>query len=391
MDLYSDYRMIIDGKPVAGDAEFDIYNPATGDVFATAPDCSEAQLDEAVASSQRAFESWKNLSFDERAECLLKASKALRNAAPDMARLFTREQGRPVGFAQVEIESAADWLEQIAVKRPPVQVHEDSDAQYIETSYVPLGVICAIAPWNFPVSLAIWKIAPALLTGNTMVLKPSPFTPLCTLKMGEIFADILPPGVLNVISGGDSLGPWMTSHPGFAKISFTGSTATGKRVMESASKDLKRITLELGGNDAAIVMPDVDLDAVAEKIFFGSFFNTAQICVATKRLYVHEDVYDGLRDRLIAMAEATKLGDGTEQGTTMGPIQNSRQFERVQDLLQDAKDSGLNVIECSDMPDANGYFIPITIVDNPPEHTRVVQEEAFGPILPMLKLSLIHI
>ena len=203
----------------------------------------------------------------------------MRDAAPDMARLFTREQGRPVGFAQVEIESAADWLEQIAVKRPPVQVHEDSDAQYIETSYVPLGVICAIAPWNFPVSLAIWKIAPALLTGNTMVLKPSPFTPLCTLKMGEIFADILPPGVLNVISGGDSLGPWMTSHPGFAKISFTGSTATGKRVMESASKDLKRITLELGGNDAAIVMPDVDLDAVAEKIFFGSFFNTAQICV----------------------------------------------------------------------------------------------------------------
>ena len=387
MDLYSDYRMIIDGKPVAGDAEFDIYNPATGDVFATAPDCSEAQLDEAVASSQRAFESWKNLSFDERAECLLKASKALRDAAPDMARLFTREQGRPVGFAQVEIESAADWLEQIAVKRPPVQVHEDSDAQYIETSYVPLGVICAIAPWNFPVSLAIWKIAPALLTGNTMVLKPSPFTPLCTLKMGEIFADILPPGVLNVISGGDSLGPWMTSHPGFAKISFTGSTATGKRVMESASKDLKRITLELGGNDAAIVMPDVDLDAVAEKIFFGSFFNTAQICVSTKRLYVHEDVYDGLRDRLIAMAEATKLGDGTEQGTTMGPIQNSRQFERVQDLLQDAKDSGLNVIECSDMPDANGYFIPITIVDNPPEHTRVVQEEAFGPILPMLKFT----
>ncbi len=387
MDFYSDYKMVIDGKLVSGDAEMDIYNPATGAAFAQAPDCSKAQLDLAVESSQKAFQSWKNLSFDERADYLRKASKALTEAAPEMARLFTQEQGRPVDFAQVEIAGAGDWLNTIADKRPPVDVHEDSDAQYIETSYVPLGVICGIAPWNFPVSLAVWKIAPALLTGNTMVLKPSPFTPLCTLKMGEIFSKILPPGVLNVITGGDDLGPWMTSHPGFAKISFTGSTATGKRVMESASKDLKRITLELGGNDAAIVMPDVDLDVVAEKIFFGSFFNTAQICVATKRLYVHEDVYDGLRDRLIAMAEGTKLGDGSEQGTTMGPIQNSRQFERVKDLLQDAKDAGLNVIECSDMPKAGGYFVPITIVDNPPEDSRVVQEEAFGPILPMLKFT----
>ena len=387
MDLYNNFRMTIDGKLIDGESKIDVYNPATGEVFAQAPDCSKEQLNQAVESSQKAFQTWKNLSFDERADYLIKASEALTKVAPEMARLFTQEQGRPVDFAQIEIASAGDWFKSIAAKRPPFEIHEDSDEQYIETSYSPLGVVCAIAPWNFPVSLAVWKIAPALLTGNTMVLKPSPFTPLCTLKMGEIFSKFLPAGVLNIISGGDDLGPWMTSHPGFAKISFTGSTATGKRVMESASKDLKRITLELGGNDAAIVMPDVDLDKVAEKIFFGSFFNTAQICVATKRLYVHEDVYDGLRDRLVAMAEATKLGDGTEQGTTMGPIQNVRQFERVKDLLQDAKDSGLNVIECSDMPKAEGYFIPITIVDNPPEETRVVQEEAFGPILPMLKFS----
>jgi len=311
----------------------------------------------------------------------------LTAAAPEMARLFTREQGRPVGFAEVEIATSGDWLKGVCEMRPPVDVHEDSETQFIETSYVPLGVVCAIAPWNFPVSLAIWKIAPALLSGNTMVLKPSPFTPLSTLKMGEIFAEILPAGVLNIVSGGDDLGPWMTSHPGFNKISFTGSTATGKRVMESAAKDLKRVTLELGGNDAAIVMPDVDLDEVAEKIFFGTFFNTAQICVATKRLYVHEDVYDGLRDRLIAMAEGTKLGDGSEQGTDMGPIQNIKQFERVKELLEDAKDKGLNVIECSKSVNEDGYFIPITIVDNPPEDTRVVQEEAFGPILPMLKFK----
>ena len=387
MDFNKNYDMTIDGKSVPGAAEIEVVNPATGEVFAKAPDCSPAQLDAAVESSQKAFELWKKLSFDERAAYLNKCAEALADVAPQMARLFTREQGRPVDFATMEIAGSVDWIKAVTQFRPPVHVFEDSAEQFVETKYVPLGVVCGIAPWNFPINLAIWKIAPALLAGNTMVLKPSPFTPLATLKMGQLFGEILPPGVLNIISGGDDLGPWMTSHPGFAKISFTGSTATGKRVMESASKDLKKITLELGGNDAAIIMPDVDLDEIAEKIFFGSFFNTAQICVATKRLYVHEDVYEGLRDRLIAMAKGTKLGDGSEQGTNMGPIQNIKQFERVKELLADAKDNGLDVIECSTMPESDGYFIPVTIVDNPPEQTRVVQEEAFGPILPMLKFK----
>lgn len=387
MDLNSDYFMTVDGKSVAGDSTIEVVNPATGEVFTKAPDCSPAQLDEAVASSREAFQTWKKLSFEERADYLKKCGEALTEIVPELSRLFTREQGRPVDFAALEINGGIDWIKAVAEFRPPVHVFEDSKEQFIETRYVPLGVICAIAPWNFPINLALWKIMPALLAGNTMVLKPSPFTPLATLKMGELFGKILPPGVLNVISGGDDLGPWMTSHPGFNKISFTGSTATGKRVMESAAKDLKRITLELGGNDAAIIMPDVDLDEIAEKIFFGSFFNTAQICIATKRLYVHEDVYEGLRDRLIAMAKGAKLGDGSEQGTDLGPIQNIRQFERVKALLKDAKDSGLNVIECSKMPESDGYFIPVTIVDNPPEQSRVVQEEAFGPILPMLKFK----
>jgi acyl-CoA reductase-like NAD-dependent aldehyde dehydrogenase len=178
----------------------------------------------------------------------------------------------------------------------------------------------------------------------------------------------------------------MTSHPGFDKISFTGSTETGKRVMQSAAKDLKRVTLELGGNDAAIVMPDVDLDEVAQKIFFGAFFNTAQICVATKRLYVHEAVYDGLRDRLAAIAAAVKVGDGAEQGTVLGPIQNKRQYDRVMNLLEDAKANRLTLIQGGPVPEG-GYFVPVTIVDNPPEDSRVVQEEAFGPILPMLKFA----
>jgi len=388
MDMMSGFEMTINGRGVAGtDGTFDVFNPATGQAFESAPECSESQLDEAVKSSRAAFPAWRATPIEERAALLFKAGEVLMAHAEEMGRLFTREQGRPVEQATQEVQGAAQWLQAVSVMRPPVHISEDSDTQFIETKYVPLGVVCAIAPWNFPISLAVWKIAPALLAGNTMVLKPSPFTPLCTLKMAELFRDVFPAGVLNVITGGDRLGPWMTAHPGFNKISFTGSTATGKRVMESASKDLKRLTLELGGNDAAIVLPDVDLDDVAQKIFFGAFFNTSQICIATKRLYVHEDVYEGLRDRLVAIAKATKVGDGADQGTNLGPIQNQRQYERVLDLIDDAKTNNLTLLEGADVPEGEGYFIPITIVDNPPEASRVVQEEAFGPILPMLKFE----
>lgn len=387
MNFAADYVMTIDGVATPGETLIEVVNPATGQPFATAPECSAAQLDAAVAAAQAAFKTWRHVPITERQAMVARAGDVLLASADDLARLFTREQGRPVDLARQEIARAAMWLQAVAGMTPPVHVSEDSDTQFIETRYVPLGVICAIAPWNAPISLAMWKAAPALVAGNTMVLKPSPFTPLCTLKIGELFRDVFPPGVLNVISGGDTLGPMMTSHPGFAKISFTGSTATGKRVMESAAKDLKRVSLELGGNDAAIVLPDVDLDAVAQKIFFGAFYNSAQICVATKRLYVHEDVYDGLRDRLVAIARTIRVGDGSEQGVVLGPIQNKRQYDRVMALLDDARANRLTLLQGSAVPDGGGYFVPVTIVDNPPEDARVVVEEAFGPILPMLKFS----
>ena len=387
VDFQSDYQMTIDGRGVTSETSIAVINPATGQAFAEAPDCSADQLEQAVASARKAFKTWRQTPIEERQAAVAKAGALLIEHADDISRLFTREQGRPVGGAKGEIVGAGKWMQNVAKMSPPVHVSEDTATSFIETRYVPLGVICAISPWNFPVNLSMWKVAPALVAGNTMVLKPSPFTPLCILKIGELFRDVFPAGVLNIISGGDNLGPAMTAHPGFAKISFTGSTATGKRVMETASKDLKRLTLELGGNDAAIVLPDVDLDDVAQKIFFGAFFNTAQICVATKRLYVHEDVYDGLRDRLVAIAGAVKVGDGSEQGSVLGPIQNKRQFERVMELLEDAKTNNLTLIQGSAVPDNGGYFVPVTIVDNPPESSRVVQEEAFGPILPMLKFA----
>lgn len=386
MRFDSDYKMLIDGQLVSASEALDVVNPATGKPFAACPRASQEDLESAVMAAQEAFRSWKKTPIDERRALLRKAAGLIAENADALASLFTKEQGRPTDLAKQEILGASYWLSSTADLDLPVDVTEDSDTRRIEVHHVPLGVVCGIVPWNFPVLLASWKIAPALLAGNTIVLKPSPFTPLCTLKIGELFQDVFPPGVFNVISGGDELGPWMTAHPGFAKISFTGSTATGKRVMESAARDLKRVTLELGGNDAAIVLPDVDVDKVTEQLFAGAFGNTAQICVATKRLYVHEDIYDAVRDKMHALAKAAPVGDGSAQGNMFGPIQNKAQYERVLDLMEDAKKEGLTMLYGADVPE-EGYFIPLTIVDNPPENSRVVQEEAFGPILPMMKFS----
>lgn len=386
MNFDSDYRMTIGGRLVSAGSTISVVNPATGDVFAEAPNCSREQLDEAVKVAREAFPAWRATPLEERQRLLMAAADLIDAHAAEIARLFTREQGRPVAGAIAEVGIGTSWLRAFGAMAPPVHRVDGGDGQIIETHYVPLGVVGAISPWNFPVNLSIWKIAPALLAGNTMVLKPSPFTPLCMLKIGELLNEVFPPGVLNLITGDDDLGPAMTSHPGFAKISFTGSTATGKKVMESASKDLKRVTLELGGNDAAIVLPDADVDEVAARIFYGAFFNSAQICIATKRLYIHEAIYDRMRDKLLEIARATKVGDGSEQGTDLGPIQNKRQYDRVTELVADARENGLVLLEGSAVPD-QGYFVPVTLVDNPPEDSRVVREEAFGPILPLLKFS----
>ncbi|MBA2933811.1 aldehyde dehydrogenase family protein [Sphingomonas sp. CGMCC 1.13654] len=384
MDFETGYTMTIGGRPASGDGTIDVVNPADGDVFAQAPRATAADLDAAVVAARAAFPAWRDTPIVERRRILSEAAQRIGEHAEALGRLFTREQGRPLPLAIQEVKGGAWWLRATTKLDLPVEVTEDSETRRIEVHHVPLGVVCAIVPWNFPVLLAMWKIAPALLAGNTMVLKPSPFTPLCMLKIGELLRGLVPDGVLNIVTGGDELGPMMTSHPGFAKISFTGSTATGKRVMESAAKDLKRVTLELGGNDAAIVMPDIDLDAVVEQIFHGAFYNSAQVCIATKRMYIHEDIYDALRDRLHEIARRVTVGDGAAPGTDYGPIQNKPQHDRVMALIDEAKASGLTLLQGKEVP-AKGYFVPITIVDNPPEDAHVVTEEAFGPILPLLK------
>lgn len=386
MNFSSDFAMTINGEAVSGCAHLDVINPASARVFAQCPEASAADLDRAVQAASDAFKSWKRVPIEERRAMLIKAGDLIMANADPLASLFTKEQGRPVALAKQEILGAGYWFHATAALDLPVDITEDTDTRRVEVHHEPLGVVCAIVPWNFPVLLASWKIAPALLAGNTIIVKPSPYTPLCTLKIGELLRSVFPAGVVNIITGGDALGPMMTAHKGFAKISFTGSTATGKRVMETAARDLKRLTLELGGNDAAIVLPDVDPDKVSQSLFDGAFSNSAQICVATKRLYVHNDIYDDVRDRMVEIAKRAVLGDGSQQGTQFGPVQNKAQYERVVNLLESARAEGLTIHQGA-TPELDGYFVPLTIIDNPPEDSRVVVEEAFGPILPMMRFE----
>lgn len=387
IDFFSNYSMTIDGNRALSTRTIEIINPATEEVIASAPDASREQLDQAVAAAKRAFPAWSARSLAERQALVAKIGDAIEANAEEFMRLLTREQGKPRKGAEWEIGGAAIWLREIAKQELPVHIAEQSESRSIETRRVPLGVVGGITPWNFPVLLAVWKIAPALAAGNTMVIKPSPWTPLCTLKLGELIRDILPPGVLNVVSGGNDLGAWLCQHPDVRKISFTGSTTTGRKIMESASGTLKRITLELGGNDPAIVLPDVDIAETAKQLFWAAFQNSAQFCVAAKRLYIHEDIYDALSAALVDYARTIKVGDGAEQGTDLGPIQNRMQFDKLADILADARAKGHRFLLGGDIEDGQGYFVPVTIIDNPPEDSRVVVEEAFGPVLPLLRFS----
>ena len=386
--MVAQYQNLINGKLVDNGKWIDVVNPATELVIGQVPDCGQAELDAAVAAARAAFPAWKATPIAERRAMLGKMADAIKANSDELMRLLTSEQGKPHMQATGEIAGCVGMTKALSQLELKETISEDSDKRLSRTRRVPVGVVGGIVPWNFPVLMAVQKIVPALTSGCVMVLKPSPFTPLATLRMAQLIAEVFPAGVLNVITGGDALGPMLTAHPDIDKITFTGSTATGKRVMETASKDLKRITLELGGNDAAIVLPDADVKKVAEKLFWASFYNAGQVCIAAKRIYIHEDIYDELSQAIAAYASAMTVGDGAEQGTTIGPIQNKPQYNRVLELIQDAKDKGYKFLTGGDHdPSIPGYFVPVTVLDNPPEDARIVSEEQFGPVMPLMKFA----
>jgi acyl-CoA reductase-like NAD-dependent aldehyde dehydrogenase len=362
---------------------FGVINPATGEVFAEAPECSKEQLDAAFESAAKAQRDWASDEGARRA-ALIKVAEALMGAAGTLSPIITAEQGKPIDQANIEVFGSAVWCQYYAGLETPPEVIQDDDNATVEIVHRPLGVVAAITPWNFPLILAFWKIAPALLAGNTLVLKPSPFTPLSSLKVGELLRGVLPDGVLNVVSGGDELGAWMTSHPMPRKVSFTGSIETGKKVAQSAAPDLKRVTLELGGNDAAIILDDADPAAVAKGVFDGAFANNGQVCSAVKRVYVPESLHAQVVDALVEHAKAAKVGEGNEPGVQLGPINNAPQYERVGELVADAIAGGATAATGGAPMDRPGYFFEPTILTNISDGVRIVDEEQFGPALPVI-------
>jgi acyl-CoA reductase-like NAD-dependent aldehyde dehydrogenase len=384
-DYAAPYRLLIDGRLVDAAARLDVINPATGKVFAQCPAASAAELDAAVGAARRAFPAWKALGFAARAALVGRFAAALEAEKEPLARLLTQEQGKPVGQSREEIArggTLAVGMTRISIES---EVIIDTAERYVELRYQPLGVAGIITPWNAPVNLAIGPLTSALYTGNCAIIKPSPFTPLTTLRIGEILREIFPAGVVAVLAGGDDLGALLTTHPDIDKISFTGSVATGKKVMASAAGTLKRVTLELGGNDAAIVLEDVDVADVARKLFFAATVNSGQVCMAVKRIYAHEKIHAALCEALAAEARKAKLGDGLDPATTLGPIQNRRQYERVRELRADAGAHG-QLIEGSAVPD-QGYFIAPAVVTGLGEGDRLVAEEQFGPVFPVMPFS----
>ena len=387
-DLQTDFSLLIGGELVrSAAASLDVINPATGKVFARCPAAGQAELDRAVAAARKALPQWSALSYEERAGYIKRMAAALKTHQNSLAELLTREQGKPVGQSRDEIGRAATQSEGMAAITIPVEKLAEDAEKRIELRYRPLGVVGIITPWNAPINLAAGPLTAALYTGNTVVLKPSPYTPLATLKMGEVLREVFPPGVINVIAGGDSVGAGMTEHSGIDKISFTGSVATGKKVMASAAGTLKRVTLELGGNDAAIVLDDVDPKTVAPKLFFAACVNSGQVCMAIKRIYAHEKVYDALCEALAEEARKARIGDGLDPQTQYGPIQNRMQYDKVVGILDDTRRVGGRILAGGDLPGGDGYFVPPTIVTDVAETSRIVREEQFGPVVPVLKFS----
>ncbi len=387
----TDYKMIIDGQKVDADSTFPVLNPATEEIIAQCPRASATQVDQAVAAARRAFPAWSATSENERSALVHAIADKIEAHGEELAQLLTQEQGKPVnGFAGMgagwEIGGTLAWCHATADLELPVEVIQDNDEARIEVHRKPLGVVGSITPWNFPLMIAIWHVMPALRTGNTVVIKPSEYTPLTTLRAVELINDLLPPGVLNIVTGDGSVGAAMSAHPDINKMVFTGSTATGKKIMESAAGTLKRVTLELGGNDAAIVLADTNVEEAAPKIFATAMLNNGQTCAALKRLYVHEDIYDDMCQALAAIAGSVTTGDGSGD-VDFGPIQNKMQFERVCELAGEARDSGATFLTGGEVTAERGYFYPVTIVADIADDTRLVQEEPFGPILPILKFT----
>ncbi|KAK8029789.1 NAD-dependent aldehyde dehydrogenase [Apiospora rasikravindrae] len=390
-DYETTFRNVIDNELTTTAETRRAVDPSTGKPLFEVPVSTQQDVHRAVAAGQAAFPAWRDLSTDDRASYLLKFADAIDANRDGLGALLGKETGKPPPGVNMELFHLGNLIRMIVPLRIEEELVEETEERKVVRRYVPLGVGVGITAWNFPMGLGVVKLAAALLVGNVFIWKPSPYSPYTALKLGELATCIFPRGVLQVLSGGEDLGPMLTAHPGVAKISFTGSVATGKKVMAACAATLKRVTLELGGNDAAIVCADADLATVVPKIAFLSYVNSGQICLAIKRVYVHETIYDAFLAAFIEVVKTFKVGGSTDADAALGPVQNSMQYAKVQDLYNDVSKQGLNIAYKAELPTSTtateGFFLPPTVVDNPPDASRIVTEEPFGPIVPLIKWS----
>ncbi|MCW2934031.1 MAG: Aldehyde Dehydrogenase [Actinomycetia bacterium] len=372
---------LVNGKVVRSEQSFPVASPATGEVVAHCPDAGLDLLDEAVAAAQAAQPGWQALGEASRREIVRSLGAAVIEHFGAIDELESLEKGVPM--AAVELYMAQVYANHAADTPVPVEVIEDTDDRLVRLVRKPVGVVAAISPWNAPLLIMAEKVFSALVVGNTVVAKPSPFTPLGTLKMAQVWKDLLPPGVLNVLAGGDELGAALVNHRGTSMISFTGSVSAGKKIAAAAGQAMKPVVCELGGNDAAIVLPDVDVKVVAPRIFGSAFLMSGQTCAAVKRLYVHRSIYQSMVDELAGYAKLAVAAPAADGGT-VGPLVTRPQFERVSELVRDALDHGAAAAAGGAPAGGNGYYFAPTILTGVGPGVRIVDEEQFGPVLPVI-------
>lgn len=380
--------MYMNGQAVLGKGKsIDVINPATLDVIAHVPSTTSEQLDECVGKAKEAFATWKNVDDQKIIQAFNAIAENILSQKNELATLITQEQGKPLFLAEVEVELTAQWINYVASLTVPVEHYQDENGKKITVYNRPLGVIASVTPWNWPFMIAAWHLFPAIKAKNCVINKPSEFTPLSTIRFVEIINKHLPAGVCSLVLGDGQIGNALTAHPDIEKVTFTGSTSTGQRILQNSINTLKSVVLELGGNDVGIVLDDVDVDSVCQKLFMSAFLNAGQTCACLKRLYVHDKIYDQVVQRLTEIINSQVLGDGLAATTTFGPVQNKIQFDKVQRLIDDAIEQGATVIRSSQSLPENGYFIAPTLVLDVNEETAIVEQEQFGPVLPILRFT----
>src|SRR3984893_3029601 len=385
--LEAGFYNVIGGQRAVAASQLSVINPATGEELATVPDIPAISLDDAVAAARKAFPSWRTLPLERRKEAVARVLIEIDSHADELSTLLTAEQGRPLFQARLEIDLLTKHYGPALIQMdiPEFEQRVERIGRVVKR-HTPIGVVGAISPWNLPVVLSFAKALAALVAGNTVVLKPSPFTPLAVLRISDYIRDLLPPGVLNTVTGGDELGPWITSHAGIDHISFTGSVDTGKRVLASASATIKLVSLELGGNDPGIVLADADPKAIAQDLFNSMFLLSGQGCICLKRLYIHESIYSAVTDALVAVARSVRVGNGLDPDTILGPLQNHLQYGRLKSAWDEIKKSRATILFRGDVPaDGKGFFFPVTILANPPEDASVVTHEIFVALTSVFK------